>query len=172
MPKHYREATMLNRKMWKMYRKYLVFILFIIVGACASAPSPPVASEKSFFKRSPSDADLVYTGMSYLGNNEQAADYIKARAVFSELLKTYPRSKWKGFSEALIRLIDDMHSSIKKAQTDKAKILRENEHIKKDNRQLLEETAKLVQENEQLRKDIQLLKSLEVQQQKREKMLR
>jgi hypothetical protein len=37
---------------------------------------------------------------------------------------------------------------------------------------LLEETAKLVQESEQLKNDIQLLKSLEVQLQKREKMLR
>jgi hypothetical protein len=44
--------------------------------------------------------------------------------------------------------------------------------VKKDNRRLLEETAKLIQENEQLKKDIQLLKSLEVQLEKREKMLR
>jgi regulator of replication initiation timing len=65
-----------------------------------------------------------------------------------------------------------MHATVEKARADKAKTLRENEQIKKDNRQLLEETAKLVQENEQLKKDIQLLKSLEVQLEKREKMLR
>ncbi len=52
------------------------------------------------------------------------------------------------------------------------RLLKENEQVKKDNRRLLEETAKLIQENEQLKKDIQLLKSLEVQLEKREKMLR
>ena len=109
--------------------------------------------------------------MSYLGNREKTADYVKARQAFDELLKKYPRSKWQGLSEILIRLIDGMEL-IEKAKEEKVKLLRENEQIKKDNKQLLEETAKLVQENEQLKKDIQLLKSLEVQLEKREKMLR
>ena len=61
---------------------------------------------------------------------------------------------------------------IEKAKEENTRLLKENEQVKKDNRRMLEETAKLIQENEQLKKDIQLLKSLEVQLEKREKMLR
>ena len=182
MQRHCREATMLNRKMWGIFCKYLVGALLILMSACASLPAPPTNPspdfEKGWFKRTPSDTDIFSKGMSYLGNREKAADYVKARGAFDELLKKFPRSKWRGLSEILIRLIDDMEKCsadmqlMEKAKEDNARLLRENEQIKKDNKQLLEETAKLVQENEQLKKDIQLLKSLEVELEKREKMLR
>jgi hypothetical protein len=166
---------MSNRKTWERYCKYLVCVLFVLLGACASLPTPPANPSSDFeggwFKRTPSDTDIFSKGMSYLGSREKTADYVKARQAFDELMKKYPRSKWQGLSEILIRLIDGMEL-IEKAKEEKAKLLRENEQIKKDNKQLLEETAKLVQENEQLKKDIQLLKSLEVQLEKREKMLR
>jgi len=150
-------------------------MLFVLLGACASLPAPPEKPtpvfEQGWFKKSPSDTDIFSKGMYYLGNRDRAADYVKARGAFDELLKKYPRSKWRGLSEILIRLIDGMELS-EKAKEDNAKLRKENEQIKKDNKQLLEETAKLVQENEQLKKDIDLLKSLEVQLEKREKMLR
>lgn len=181
MRRHCREATTSIRKMWEKYCKYLVCIFFLL-GACASLPTPPANPspdfEKGWFKRSPSDTDIFSKGMSYLGNHEKAADYVKARGAFEELLKKFPRSKWRGLSEILIRLIDGMEKYnadmqlIERAKEEKIKLLKENEQIKKDNKQLLEETAKLVQENEQLKKDIQLLKSLEVELEKREKMLR
>ncbi len=88
------------------------------------------------------------------------------------MLNTYPKSKWRGLAETFIRLIDTDVQLIEKAKEDNARLLKENEQVKKDNRRLLEETAKLIQENEQLKKDIQLLKNLEVQLEKREKMLR
>jgi hypothetical protein len=98
------------------------------------------------------------------------------------LLNTYPKSKWRGLSETFIRLIDmeQLYEEtcrtdvqlIEKAKEDNARLFKENEQGRKDNRRLLEETARLIQENEQLKKDIQLLKSLEVQLEKREKMLR
>jgi hypothetical protein len=180
MQRHYQEATMLNWKIWKRYHKYIVCVLFVLLGACTSLPSP--VDEKGLFKRSPSDTDLFNKGMSYLGNNEKVADYTGARSTFDELLKIYPDSKWRSISAVLIRLIDGMQSCkekssadrilIEKTRDDKSRFLRETEQLKEDNRNLLEETARLIQGNELLKKDIQLLKSLEVQLEKREKMLR
>jgi len=181
---------MLNWNIWKNYRKYLLFLLLALLVACSSLPSPPGtpprANDRSWFKRSPADVDIFYQGISYLGDKEKAADYAKAKAAFNEVLKTYPKSKCRGLSETFIRLIDTEQLTeqiyeeksrtddqfIEKAKEDNARLLKENEQVKKDNRRLLEETAKLIQENEQLKKDIQLLKSLEVQLEKREKMLR
>lgn len=180
MRRHYREATMSNRKMWKKHHKYLVLILIVFLGACASVPPPPppptagspTVVEQSVFTKAPSDADIFKKGLSYLGNHEQAVDYEKAKEAFNELLTTYPGSKWRNISETMIRLIDELQSSGEKFHADKAKLLKENELLKKDNRRLLEEKAKLVQESEQLKQDMERLKSLEVQLEKREKMLR
>ena len=177
---------MSNRKISKKYHKYLVVLLMVLLVACSSLPSPPGtpprANDKSWFKRAPSDIDIFYRGISYLGDKEKAAEYEKAKAEFNELLKTYPKSKWRGLSETFINLIDAEQlyeeqsrtdvQVIGQAKEDRARLLKENEQLRKDNRRLLEETAKLIQESEQLKKDIQLLKSLEVQLEKREKMLR
>ena len=177
---------MLSRNILKNYLKYLVILFVMLLVACSSLPSPPGtpprANDRSWFKRSPADVDIFYLGISDLGDKEKSADYIKAKAAFAEVLKTYPKSKWRGLSETFIRLIDmeQLYEEtsrtdvqlIEKAKEDNARLLKESEQMKKDNRRLLEETAKLIQENEQLKKDIQLLKSLEVQLEKREKMLR
>jgi hypothetical protein len=177
---------MLNWNIWKDYRRYLIFILLALLAACSSLPSPPSnpprPNDRSWFNRSPADEIIFYQGMSYLGDKEKAADYAKAKATFEEVLKKYPKSKWRGLSDTFIRLIDmeqlyeeqcrtDLQF-IEKAKEENARLIKENEQAKKDNRRLLEETVKLLQENEQLKKDIQLLKSLEVQLEKREKMLR
>jgi len=65
---------------------------------------------------------------------------------------------------------------IEKADADRGKLRGENEQLKREIRLLDDkfqaEMTKLRQENEQLKKDIQLLKNLEIQLDKREKMLR
>ncbi|MGC9975129.1 MAG: tetratricopeptide repeat protein [Syntrophales bacterium] len=178
---------MLSWKIWKKRHKYLILIFLVLLGACSSLPTPPStpprANDRSWFKWSPADEVIFYQGISYLDDNkEKAADYVKAKEAFNQLLKTYPKSKWRGLSETFIHLIDmeqlyeeqcraDLQL-IEKVKGDNVQLLKENDEAKKDNRRLLEESAKLIQENEQLNKDIQLLKSLEVQLEKREKMLR
>ncbi len=188
MQKRCREAIMSNRKTLIRFHKYIILacMLLALLGACASVYPPPGSpspeNEKGFFQRSPSDADIFLRGMSYLGNGNNVVDYAKAREAFNEMLKRYPDSKWRNLTEKLIRLIDDTLVYREKSESqallfgeargEKTRLAKENEQLKKDNRQLLEETAKLLRENEQLKKDIQLLKSLELELQKREKMLR
>ena len=61
-------------------------------------------------------------------------------------------------------------------QGERAKALHENDFLKKAVRDLTEklqtETAALSQENERLKSDLQRLKALEIELQKRERMLR
>ncbi len=179
---------MLSSTIWKKHLKYLILIFLVVLGGCSSLPSPPGTPPRAndngwWFNRSSADEVIFYQGISYLEDNkEKAADYVKAREQFNELLKTYPKSKWRGLSETFIRLIDTEQlyeekcradlQLIENVKGDNAKLIKENEEAKKDNRRLLEESAKLIQENEQLKKDIELLKSLEVELEKREKMLR
>jgi hypothetical protein len=165
---------MLNRKIWKKYRKSIFLIIFLLLGACASPTIQP-GSESPL---KPSDVDMFHVALSYMGDNGQPADYGKARAAFDTLVNTHPKSRWRELSERLIRLIDECQSCQgknlldNKTQSDKNKLLQENERLKKDIRQLQSDTARLSQENEQLKNDIQLLKNLEIQLDKREKMFR
>ena len=181
---------MSDRKMWKRWHSCTVLLICALLGACTAPwPAPERISpvyEKGVLRETPSDADLFGEGMSYLGGSGKDADYEKARAAFDRLLKTHPGSKWQNLTEVLIRVIDDVYACRGKSNTDGSatrkgyedldRIQRENEQLKKNNRMLLDklnsETSKLIQENEQLKKDIQLLKSLEVQLEKRDKMLR
>ncbi|HUH66883.1 MAG TPA: hypothetical protein VLZ07_10660 [Syntrophales bacterium] len=177
---------MSDRKMLKRYHRYLACLIIVMVTACSSLPSPPATppktGEKGWFNRGPSDVDVFYQGVYYLGDKDRTAEYDKAKAAFGEVLTKYPKSKWRGLSETFIRLIETEQLFEEQSRTDvqvieslkedKAKLIKDNEQLRKENRKLLEETAKLLQESEQLKKDIQLLKSLEVQLEKREKMLR
>ena len=133
-----------------------------------------------------SDSALFIEGIFYLGGPGRETDYTKARSAFDVLLKMHPESKWRTLSEVLLRLIDEMQLCqaknvsdrmlIEKADADRGKLREENEQLKKEVRLLDDkfqaEMTKLHQENEQLKKDIQLLKNLEIQLDKREKMLR
>ena len=183
-----------------MYKKrwFVLSLMIMFLMSCASAVpiSPdktvyppktvPVIKEKDIVDRSMSDTDLFHDAVSYLGNIEVTADYLRARSAFELLVKTYPKSKWRNLSETFIRIIDDIKAYqaksisnqllLDKAQADKGRLLQESEQLKKEIRLLNDkqqtETTRLLQENEQLKKDIQLLKNLEIQLQKRERTLR
>ncbi|MBM4271571.1 MAG: hypothetical protein FJ139_05360 [Deltaproteobacteria bacterium] len=171
---------MSDRKMWKRWRKFVLLLIVTLLGACTHYLPPPDSispgHEKGVLRETPSDADLFHEGMSHLGGSGNNADYEKARAAFDRLVRMHPESRWKHLTEVLIRVIDDVYACRGRSDTGMDRLLRENEQLKKNNRVLLEklnsETAKLIQENDKLKKDIELLKSLEVQLEKRDKMLR
>jgi hypothetical protein len=109
-----------------------------------------------------------------------------ARQKLESLLSDYPQSKWSDAARATLRLIGELDTyrqrlpieqdMVQKLATDRKRTLQENEQLKKELRLLSEkyqaELAELQQENEQLKKDLQLLKNLEMQLDRREKMLR
>lgn len=136
------------------------------------APVPPAAG----------DLDLLSEGITLLSRPDPA----KARSVFASLLERHPKSRWRSAAETFIRLIDEAEASLRmnrqehllleKAQSEQSRLLKENDQLRKTVRELTErlqgETAALTQENEQLKKDLQRLKLLEIELQKRERMLR
>jgi hypothetical protein len=109
-----------------------------------------------------------------------------ARQKLESLLSDYPQSKLSEAARATLRLIGELDTYrqrlpieqdiVQKLATDRKRTLQENEQLKKELRLLGEkyqaELAELQQENEQLKKDLQLLKNLEMQLDRREKMLR
>ncbi|MDI6776058.1 MAG: hypothetical protein QMD03_02275 [Syntrophales bacterium] len=174
----------------KRIQNFILWLFIVLLGACAHTLPPPIDRTSPPGIISPlkekTDSALFNEGMFYLGGLEQMADYTKARSAFDALLKVHPESKWRSLSEVLLRLIDEMQlckaknvsdrKLIEKADADIGRLRGENEQLKREIRLLDDkfqaEMTKLRQENEQLRKDIQLLKNLEIQLDKREKMLR
>lgn len=165
-------------------------LLIFLVGACASAPAAPdkgtgsviavVPAEKTgLFTNPPADAVMLNEGVSWLGQGDKPADYAKAREIFTALTKDYSKSRWRPLAETFIRLIDAIQSLQVKSlsvQDLAGKLQQDNERLKKDiqvfSNRFQAERANLIQENEKLKKDMELLKKLEVQLDKREKMLR
>ncbi len=170
-----------------------ILALLFLVG-CATAPtveknrevrSEPVMKPAERSATAPlaiGDFDLLSEGIALLGRSDSA----KARSVFTSLLQRHPKSRWRSAAETFIRLIDEAEASLKmnrqehllleKAQSEQSRLLKENDQLRKTIRDLTErlqgETAALTQENEQLKKDLQRLKLLEIELQKRERMLR
>jgi len=130
-----------------------------------------------------SDHELFAEALSCLRNQEKEPNYNEAKIFLGKLIEQYPESKWVAGAQALLADMDKitaLQAKLKqekqKAQADHVKLTREIEGLKDTNRQneekLSAEIAKLQQENEKLKNDIQQLKRLEVQLEKREKMLR
>ena len=172
---------------------FWVLAVFFLVG-CAAAPpaiekkdvaAPAVKPVEAAPPRLFEERDLLLDGVALL-NLPERPDPEKARSLFLSLIQRYPQSRWRSAAEALIRLIDEKDAFremsrldrllVDKTKTERSRALQENDHLKKTVRELTEklqsETAALAQENEQLKRDIQRLKALEIELQKRERMLR
>ena len=167
--------------MLKTLSFFWIFLLLAVLGACAppstlapvreAGPGPAVVpTEKpSLFGKPSADVILLNEGFFCLGVREKEADYTRARAFFENLIKNHPGSKWRPLAETLIRLIDDIQSAQVRGKAEKDQLKRELQSL---NTRFQAARDALVQENEKLRQDIELLKKLEVQLDRREKMLR
>lgn len=172
-------------------RLLVLGLLVLWLGACASLPE--VAPDKGtdqgtavipfektgLFRKPQADAMMFNEGMSWLGLPDKPADYAKAKETFAVLTKNYPQSKWRPLAETFIHLIDSIQSFQAKSLSDQGladRLKQDNERLKKDIQALgskfQTDRDSLLKENEKLRKDMELLKQLEVQLDKREKMLR
>ena len=131
------------------------------------------------------DREILLEGVALL-NLPDRSEPSTARSVFISLIQLYPQSRWRPVAEAFILLIDEREAFREasrqdrlltdKVKAEKAKTLQENEALRKTVRELTErlqkETTALAQDNEQLKQDIQRLKALEIELEKRERMLR
>jgi PBP1b-binding outer membrane lipoprotein LpoB len=138
----------------------ICLIIAVFLAGCAGkavkdeSSGSKTTAKKGFFTWSPSDTDLLGEALSCLNNKENAPDYSAAKEKLELLLQQYPKSKWAGGARGLIQSIDTilaLQTKVTQAHADNAKI---------------------VKENEQLKNDIALLKKLEIQLEKREKMLK
>lgn len=175
-----------------MQRGSAVFslILLISVTACTASlprttgPGPDKSSAgvsstlRGRIFTSPED-DLFREGLSCLMTAEKTADYEKARSTFAALMTSYPKNKWSEAAQRFIALLDELQACQNKGSDDRKhgeSLMRENENLRKNLKQVQErfqtEMQKLLQENEQLKKDLQLLRDLEIQLDKRERILR
>lgn len=167
----------------------------LMAGCAATVPpaenmdgasaTPPTVAEQTVPSAQLEDRDLFYEGISYL-NRLGRPDPVQARRSFASFIRRYPQSRLRAVAESFIRLIDEGetlreagrqdHLQKDKLLVERTRLLQENDQLKKKVRELTEklqtETASLVQENDQLRKDLQRLKSLEIELEKRDRMLR
>ena len=163
---------------------FIVFIIAFFITGCANSPildesNGAAQKRKDIFELPPSDADIIKEVLILLNKQEEEPDYNAAKARLAILIDEYPKSKWAGSAQALILTIDKLLALQEKVKTQSLALDKENaENTKlRKNYQYSEERnrtemSKLQQENEQLKKDIALLKKLEIQLDKREKMLK
>lgn len=137
----------------------------------------------SIFSKEPSDKDLFQEALSYLSKDQKEANYDEARRRLQKMVSQFPDSQWTNSAEALLMTLDRIF--ILQAALSNEKLKVQGEHLKlkkeiskiRDNAEQMEgkysvEIVRLQQENEQLKKDIQQLKNLEIQLERREKMIR
>jgi hypothetical protein len=160
---------------WSLF--FLIIAVFVVGCAAKTVKEDTndhkASMNKSFFESS--DTELIREALNLLSNKEEAPDYNAARTNLNLLMQKHPKSKWVNPAQGLSAAIDKLlilqakikaeNLALDKANADKTKLLKENEDLKGDN-------IKLQQENEKLKNDIALLKKLEIQLEKREKMLK
>jgi hypothetical protein len=164
-------------------------IVTIMLAGCSTKANMngrtgTVEKSSGIFSTEPSDRELFEEALSCLSNNKNEPNDKEAKARLENLVAQFPQSKWVAGAQALISSLDrisalqvQLRQENQKAQDEHVKLTKEVEGLRGNTRQIIEEKyaaeiIRLRQENEQLKNDIQQLKNLELQLEKREKMLR
>jgi len=169
----------------------LLTAVVIFLGACAAkGPPPPPGSLAARFQ---SDTALFQEGYERLRGVERPKDEAIARQAFILLMEQYPKSKWRGYAELYLRLLNeeqqlqkelqDLRNRVQADQRDAAARETELERERQELRSLLEkgraDAARLQQENQtlrhendRLRNNIDSLKRLEIELERRDKLYR
>lgn len=169
-----------------MINKAEILILFLAISILTAGCTPPLvvnnkpperksSEDKVSLSLSSSEADLIQEALGFLNNPEGAPDYNSVRAGLESFILQYPRSKWTGCAQSLLQTINKITVLQNKAKTERLALDRayaDKSRLFKEIELLKTEAVKLQHENDQLRNDIVLLKQLEIQLEKREKMLK
>ena len=174
-----------ERTWWFQSLASLLFCMAAcLILACSPAMSKPPASTPSLTDKlfAAPDEDLFCEGFAHLGLSGGPADDDRAAAAFTAMLQSYPKSKWADPARSCLGFVKERRAMIEKCARDqvlidalrqeKEEALRSRDRLKLANEKLQAEVERRLQENEQLKKDIQLLKELEVELEKRDRMLR
>jgi hypothetical protein len=177
------DGALLKKAKWTI----IIFIIAVFVAGCANSsvidksngPNMADQKQKSIFELSPSDTDIINEALISLNNKEGKPDYNATKAKLEILIQEHPQSKRAVSAQALIQIINNLLALQEKVKTESVALDKANAEkakLRKDYKYSEEryqtETLKLQQENEQLKNDIALLKKLEIQLDKREKMLK
>ncbi|MEN6620350.1 MAG: hypothetical protein ABFD50_02210, partial [Smithella sp.] len=174
---------MLNKFHWILPA---LFMLFFITG-CAGhsffneSKDSKISMEqrKGVFDSLPSDSDIINEILSSLTEEEGKPDYNETRTKLANFIQEYPLSNWAEYAKALMLTIDNVLALQEKVQTQSLEMEQANREKEKKVKdfQLTDkiyrgEITRLQQEIEVLKKDILILKRLEIQLDRREKMLK
>lgn len=170
----------------KSKRTFVVFLTVFFIAGCAHSPNIDKSNDRQnntqkrgMFASPPSDMDIIKEALLLLNKQEGEPDYNAAKAGLATLVQKYPKSTWVESAQALALTIDRLLALLEKVKTqsteldrekaEKAKLIKDYKSAEERNRA---EISRLQQENEQLKNDIALLRKLEIQLDKREKLLR
>lgn len=174
-----------------MHRKLTTCLLLILIGlwSCAGMKEVPEGATSSgqtngrLFADGPSDKELYQQALADLANDHRAPRYDSAKATLERLLKEHPQSRWAESAKVMVELISERSRLDARIQKDQKqskaleeKAMRElaaiKEQLKAQEEKYAADIARVKQENEKLQMDLHELRNLELQLEKREKMLR
>lgn len=152
-----------------MRRVFLVFSLVVFCWGCVSTGAlNPVSPVVSLINP---DAKLFREACSIIiEGGGKTEDYVKAREMFSVLVKEHPDSRWTPYARLFVKILNELErmeqskntalQRVSTCQTDLEKLRRSLEHMAR-------EVERLEKENRQLKDDMEALKKLEIELQKK-----
>jgi hypothetical protein len=123
-------------------------------------------------EREPSAEDLLQEALTMLSNPDRPHDDTEIRTVLNRLLAFYPESKWRPTAESLLLFIDRQGEKMKETRQLYGSLKAQKTRCEESDSQCRLELARILQENEQLKKDLENLKNLEIELEQRNRVMR